>query len=576
MKPSFERLWVSRFPEAESIDLRPLTDALKIAPLTARVLWARGITSPDEGRRFLEGRLAELPDPFLMRGMEEAVDRLCRALEHQETMTVHGDYDVDGITGTSLLVDGLQRMGASVNYHIPLRLKDGYGLSAAALQKAAQEGASLCLSVDCGITACDEARLAKDLGLDLIITDHHHPSARLPEALAILNPHQAGCEFPYKDLAGVGVAFFLLIGLRKRLRENGYFVSRPEPDLRKLLDLVALGTIADVVPLKGVNRILVKTGLVALGHNLRPGVARLREVAAVKEVSCGAVGFRLAPRLNAAGRIEDARKGVELLLTTDPEQARVIAMQLDNFNRERQNIEQQTLHQAIERLDDLPQERKTIVLADERWHPGVIGIVASRLVERYHRPTVLIALDGEGQGKGSARSVAGFHLYDALEHCREHLEGFGGHAFAAGLSLSSEAVPLFSDRFESVASEALTPDDLIPRALHDGEMLIEDLSGDIVRELARLAPFGAGNAEPVFLYQAVRAQQRQIVGENHLRMTVRQGGYSTTAIAFGMADRIELFGEDVDLLAVPSLNEWKETVTLQLRIKDVRRAAPCN
>ena len=574
MEPVRDRRWICRIVDEEQPEaFLSLAGILKIEPLAARVLWSRGICTPDEGRRFLEGRLSDLPDPFLMRGMAEAVGRLSQALEAREPIAIHGDYDVDGITGTALLMEGLQRMGAITNYHIPLRLVDGYGLSSAALEMAAQAGTRLCVSVDCGISAVEEATLAKTLGLELIISDHHQPPAQLPQAVAILNPHQNGCQFPFKDLAGVGVAFFLLIGLRQRLRERGYFASRPEPDLRRLLDLVALGTIADVVPLKGVNRTLVKNGLLALERNFRPGVASLRDVAAVREVTCGAVGFRLAPRLNAAGRLEDAGKGVELLLATNPQKARTIAEQLDEFNRERQEIERRTLDQAIERLAGQPQEQKTIVLADERWHPGVIGIVASRLVERYHRPTVLIALDGEGKGKGSARSIAGFNLYQALECCREHLDGFGGHAFAAGLSLPTAALPAFAADFETAAVESLEAEDLFPRILHDGELLIEELSLDAVAALAQLAPFGAGNIEPVFLFQGVRAQQLQVVGEDHLRMTVRQGGYSTAAIAFGMADRIDMFRQEIDLLAVPAVNAWKSTVAVQLRVKDVRPAA---
>ena len=572
MEPILERRWVCRFAEDEPADLPALTKALGITPLTARVLWLRGIATFEDAHRFLGGRLAELPDPFLMQGMEEAVARLVRALEQQEAITVHGDYDVDGITGTALLVEGLRQMGGIVDYHIPLRLKDGYGLSAAALKQAAAGGARVCVSVDCGISATNEARLAAELGLDLIVTDHHQPPEQLPQAVAILNPHQPDCSFPGKGLAGVGVAFFLLVALRQRLRERGGFAARPEPDLRELLDLVALGTIADVVPLKDVNRTLVKAGLGVLERNSRPGVAGLRDVAAVREVTCGAVGFRLAPRLNAAGRLEDAGKGVELLLEPDPARARTLAVLLDGFNRERQEIEHRTLEQAVERLAGEAQEARTIVLADERWHPGVIGIVASRLVERYHRPTVLIALDGEGKGKGSARSIGGFHLYQALERCRRHLDGFGGHAFAAGLSLAAAAVPSVAASFEDVAAEMLDAEELIPKSFYDGELLVEELALEPVEELARLAPFGAGNAEPIFLFQGVRSQQLRVVGEDHLRMTVRQGGYSTPAIAFGMAGRIEMFEKEVDLLATPAVNVWNGTVTVQLRIKDVRPA----
>ncbi|MEJ2201172.1 MAG: single-stranded-DNA-specific exonuclease RecJ [Desulfuromonadaceae bacterium] len=429
-----------------------------------------------------------------------------------------------------------------------------------------------CWSKDCvswGVSAHAEAALAESLGLDLIITDHHHPPERLPSACAVINPQQPDCSFPDKELAGVGVAFFLLIALRKALREAGCFAARPEPDLRLLLDLVALGTIADMVPLTGVNRSLTRIGLQLLDQSSRPGINALKEVAGVERVSCGKVGFQLAPRLNAAGRLEDAALGVELLLSDDFAAALSTARLLDGLNRERQTLEKQALEQAIERLErDPAPERRSIVLADERWHPGVIGIVASRLVERYHRPTVLIAL-ADGLGKGSARSIRGFHLYEALDRCCQHLLGFGGHAYAAGLSLAAGSADDFSAAFESAAA-ALTADDLIPQLLHDGEVLLQELDPATVTQLAGLQPFGMGNPEPVFVVNGVRTQQAAVVGNDHLRFTARQDGYSLPCIAFGMAERLALLTGEMDLLCTPVLNPWKGRDEVQLRIKDMR------
>ncbi|APG27126.1 single-stranded-DNA-specific exonuclease RecJ [Syntrophotalea acetylenivorans] len=477
---------------------------------------------------------------------------------------------MDGITASALLVENLRSFGAPVDYYIPLRLVDGYGLSGEALQRAADSGAKVAVSVDCGVSAHKEARLAKKLGLDLIITDHHQPPEQLPEALAVINPHRPDCAFPDKGLAGVGVAFMLLVALRSRLRQKGWFQDRPEPDLRCSLDLVALGTIADIAPLNGLNRILVKAGLTVLNQGQRPGIAALREVADVKEVNCGSVGFRLAPRLNAAGRLQDAAQGVGLLLEASPVKALESARQLDDCNRQRQMIEQQTLEQALEQLaETYDPAQRSIVLADPEWHSGVIGIVASRLVERFYRPTVLIAVEN-GIGKGSARSIRGFHLYRALHDSQQHLSAYGGHEFAAGLSIPADNIDAFASTFETVAEKELSNDQLQPRHLFDQEVLLEELTPQTVAELERLAPFGVGNPQPLLVARQLRAQQVQILGDKHLRFTALQGGYSQACIAFGMAERIDELAGEFDLLFTPGINEWRGRSSVQLKVKDLR------
>lgn len=570
MQPVRARRWLVRGGEPEAAAANVLAQSLGIRPLTARTLMLRGIVDETTGREFLDGRLSALPDPFLLTGMAAAVERLQHAVRTGERIAVHGDYDVDGVTGTVLLVESLRSFGAKVDFSIPLRLRDGYGLSGEALERAAAAGARVVVSVDCGISAVAEAARARELGLDLIITDHHLPPDLLPAAFALINPHIDGCLFPCKSLAGVGVAFMLLVGLRKSLREAGHFSAGAEPDLRRSLDLVALGTIADIVPLTGVNRLLTRHGLAQMNRRKRPGLAELMRVAGVKEANCGAVGFGLAPRLNAAGRLEDAALGVELLLTQDKLVGGELAARLDGINRERQEVEKATFAQAVERLERGEEGGEhSIVLADERWHAGVIGIVASRLVERYHRPTVLIALN-EALGKGSARSISGFHLYTALEKCRNHLGGFGGHAMAAGVSLAAEDVAAFAASFETVAGEMLGEEDLLPRLWHDGELLLEELDRASVEELANLAPFGAGNPEPVFLLRGVRVQQTRVLQEKHLKFTARQGGESLPCIAFGMVGRQEELNGEVALLATPQLNEWQGRTEVQLRIRDLR------
>ncbi len=568
MKPVQQRRWRPRnqvSPEA----VRSLTTALDLHPLTALVLLGRAIDDETTARAFFSPRLTDLPDPFLLRGMEEAVGRLVRALEQDEAVAVHGDYDVDGITATALMVDVLRRLGGRVDYHIPLRLKDGYGLSAAALEEAAARGSRVVVSVDCGVSAVQEAVLAARLGLDLIITDHHQPPEALPEAVALVNPHQPDCAFPDKVLSGVGVAFMLLVALRRRLRERGWFAGRPEPDLREWLDLVALGTIADLVPLKGVNRVFVRHGLQRMQRQPRPGIAALKRVAGIREVTAGVVGFRLAPRLNAAGRLEDAATGVRLLLSEDERSAGDLAGLLDGWNRERQQIEQQTFEAAVRKLDELP-ENYSIVLADHSWHPGVIGIVASRLVERYGRPTLLIALDGE-QGKGSGRSVRGFHLYRGLQQCADHLAAFGGHEYAAGFSLRRSAVGELAAAFEDAVRRQLSVEDLQPVRLHDGVVQLAEISPDLVGELQRLEPYGMGNPEPVFVAEQVELHRIETVGDGrHLRCLVRQDGTSLPAIAFNLGAQAASLRGFHDILFTPAFNRWNGRVSLQLRLKDLR------
>lgn len=571
MDPITRRRWLPRGTIPDLAAASVLAGTLRIPALIAQLLLARGFNQSDAAA-FLSGRLADLPDPLLLPDMEIAARRVAAAVKSGEPIAVHGDYDVDGITGTSLLVEGLRACGATVDYHIPLRLRDGYGLSAVALEAAAAAGTRLVISVDCGVSAHDEARLARTLGLDLIITDHHQPPAILPAALAIVNPQRAESAFPCRDLAGVGVAFFLLAAVRRVLRESGWFAERPEPDIKAVLDLVALGTIADLVPLQGVNRTLTRIGLELLARGGRPGIKALKEVAGIKTMNCGVVGFQLAPRLNAAGRLEDAARGVSLLLDDDYGQALATARQLDRFNRDRQQIEQQTLAEALDLVATLPAESThSIVLAREGWHAGVIGIVASRLVERFYRPTVLIAMDGEG-GKGSGRSIRGLHLYRALLECTDCLLAFGGHEMAAGLSIARDQVAELARAFEATARNALSGDDLVPALAYDGVTLLEDLGMEQVLAMETLAPFGMGNPEPVLLIERSRARQLQRIGDGHLRLIVCQGGSTLPAIAFGMAERFDEFQGDLDLLVSPQINRYSGREAVQLRIRDVRRS----
>ena len=555
-----------------SAESEELCRSLWVSRLLSRLLNSRGIHTVSDGNRFLNPSLSAMNDPFLLKGMEQAVVRLLHALHCSETVCIYGDYDVDGISGTALLVSFLRRIGMECRYFIPNRFDDGYGLSTDALQRIADSGATLVMSVDCGIVSVDEALFCKQAGLDLIILDHHTPGARIPDAVAVVNPLQPGCSYPFKALAGVGVAFNLLVALRSRMRDEQLFAAGTEPDLREWLDLVALGTIADVVPLVDQNRLYAFFGLQKLATGGRAGITALKKVAGITDtVSCGQVGFRLAPRLNAAGRMESAVPGVDLLLGRDTDLNSRIAEELDTANAERQTIEKTILEQAIAMVENsgMYPECRSIVLASREWHQGVIGIVASRLVERFHRPTILIAIDEQGQGKGSGRSIPGFHLLNALTDCAGHLGRFGGHRYAAGVGLPEENVHAFIDAFEAATLKVLGTAELLPTLDIDCDVDAADLNLDLVTELKRLEPFGAGNPEPTLMLRGVTVVERRVVGDGHLKLRLASQGRLFNAIAFRQAD-CSTDGQ-LDIAFFPESNCWNSSTTLQLRIKAIRR-----
>ncbi|MDD2852070.1 MAG: single-stranded-DNA-specific exonuclease RecJ [Desulfuromonadaceae bacterium] len=562
-----------RLKSADDKKSLELAATLGIPAAVARVLSGRGIVTGDIAERFLFPSLSSLYDPFILKGMQAAVDRVLRAHITVEKICIYGDYDVDGISGTALLVSFLRQVGCNCSYFIPNRFDDGYGLSKGAIERIIDEGATLIISVDCGITSVNEAAFCRQAGVDLIIIDHHVPGDIVPEAAAVVNPLQPDCSYPFKSLAGVGVAFNLLIALRSSMRSARLFSTGDEPDLRNWLDLVALGTIADVVPLVDQNRIYVSYGLKRLENSFRPGITSLKKVAGIKDtVSCGQVGFRLAPRLNAAGRIESAVPGVELLLGTSMDECSLIAEELDSANAERQAIERAIFEQAVAMIegDGAYPSRRSIVLASPDWHQGVVGIVASRLVERYHRPTILIAIDDQGYAKGSGRSIPGFHLLEALEPCRPYLERFGGHRYAAGVGLNAVNIDRFSESFEAEACRIITDADLVPLLDIDAVVSPAELDLDFTTELSRLEPFGAGNPEPVLMMRGVTVVERRVVGDGHLKLRVTAGGIAFSAIAFRQADCVT--DGVLDIAFYPECNIWNNTTTLQLRIKGIRKA----
>ncbi len=543
-----------------------------LLPVTARILVTRGITEPEEVSLFLNPSLSGMLDPFLLKDMQQAVERLVVAREAGEKICIYGDYDVDGISATALLISGFTALGLKTGYHIPNRMEDGYGLNSEALRSIQEHGVSLAISVDCGVTAVEEARLCSEIGLDLIITDHHQPLTSLPAAIAVINPHRADCDYPFKGLAGVGVAFNLLVALRNRLRKQGIHDNNL-PDLRQWLDLVALGTIADLVPLTGQNRILTKAGLQRMGKDCRTGMAALKKVAGVQgDVSSGQVGFQLAPRINASGRLESAVTGVELLLTQDNTLARDLADELDAANCERRQIERLIFEEAVAMMEkrDNPDLSRSIVLSSTDWHQGVVGIVASRMVERYYRPTILVAENQDGTGKGSGRSIAGFHLLEAINQCSKYLLRYGGHHAAAGITLKTDEIENFAKAFEQAASTQLTENQLIPELSLDTEIEASELTIDLVSELQKLGPFGMGNPTPVLMLRDMQLVESRCFGNNNLNITVRRNGFQFRTVGWGMADRTVPASMDIAFTA--KIDTWNDREQLRLELKDFRDA----
>jgi single-stranded-DNA-specific exonuclease len=561
-------------PQATEAGAAELAALLELHPLAARILWNRGHTTAASAGAFLADRLCDLPDPFRMKGLPIAVERLCRALRSREKITLWGDYDVDGVCSTALLALVLRELGATVATYIPHRLGEGYGLNREAIERIASDGTRLLVTLDCGITSHAEVARAKELGLDVVVVDHHAVPDTLPPADAVLNPLQPGCGYATPWLCAAGVAFNLCLGIRKKLRDEGEFASRAEPNLKSYLDLVALATVADVVPLQGANRILVKAGLEALTAARRPGVRALKEVAglgAESAVGTGQVGFRLGPRINAAGRMDDAALGLRLLCAETLEEARPLAEALDRANGERQAIEREILDEALVQAE-ASREARGLVLHSESWHPGVIGIVASRVVERFHRPTILVAMR-DGSGRGSARSIEGFHLVDALRECASHLEKFGGHRAAAGLSVNAAQLPAFREAFAAVASERLADEDLVPRCRIDAVLSPREVDAAAVEAIGRLGPFGAGNPEPVLLSRRLDARPRVLPskrgGPGHLKLALENAPH-LDAIGFGMAEKLALTEGPVDLAFQAGFDEFRGVRRISLRLKDLR------
>ena len=582
MQPSPARL-TSRWmlPEGGEAGAARLSIELGIHMPAARVLWQRGFLEAEQARRFLSPTLADLHDPFLLRGMDLAVTRILQAVQQREPILLYGDYDVDGTTSVVVLRKALEMAGADVSHFVPHRIKDGYGLHASTLVEAAQRGVRLVISVDTGIRASEAVREARRHNLDVVITDHHLPEGELPPAVAVVNPNQVDCPYPEKHLCGAGVTFKLIQALLPRF---GWPEAKQQRVLDSFLKLVALATVADVVPLLGENRIIVRRGLEGFRDVRNVGLRALLQAAGFQDGDCptaGQVAFRLAPRINAAGRMADANDVIELFRTDDAARASQLATQMNALNQERQGAEEQIVRAITEECLLVPVEddQPALVFCGKGWHRGVVGIVASRLVERFHRPVFVLA-EEDGLAQGSGRSIPSFHLLDALESMPDVFSKFGGHKQAAGLTLSAERVGEFRDRLLRFAGSCLTPDHLRPTIAADATLRLDELTEDAVDEVLALAPFGFGNPAPLFVVRQVTvAQEPAVFAEKHLRLRLQQNGVGVTAKAWRFAERKNEFhvGSQVDV--VISLEEDSYSASRGYGrwgavLKDVRPSIP--
>lgn len=562
--------WIVRGQDTERV--ASLARVLAVSPTVAALLIARGCGDEQSARSFLKPSYDQLHDPYLMLGMSEAVPRLLRAIDAGEPILVYGDYDVDGTTGTALLLRALNLLGARTGFHVPHRFTEGYGIQQAALEKAVAEGYKLAISVDCGIRAHEPLYWARDNGLDVIITDHHLPDEGegVPPCYAVLNPNQLGCNYPDKNLAGVGVAFKLVDAL---FRERGR-----GSQVNAFLKIVAIGTVADVAKLTGENRTIVALGLQDLPKATNPGLRALMEVAGCGEgMTAYDIGFRLGPRINAAGRMDAARAVVELFSTRDKGEAQRIALHLDTRNQERKKVQQQIVELAIAELESAgsePANSYVAVIAGEGWHRGVIGIAASKIAERINRPCVVLSIDGE-VAHGSGRSIEPYHLLNGLTSCADLFEKFGGHSHAAGITIKPDRIPELRRRLNEHAASCLTAEDLQPCVQIDAELPTQEITFELVSELQTLEPYGAGNSRPVFLARNLCIlSEPRLIGQRHLKLRVAgPKGRPLETIWWNGAERRAELKNGVDMAYTIETSNWTGETLLQLSVQDVRKAS---
>ena len=559
--------WVFKTTDPKKV--QQLSQQLNISSLVSNLLVNLNLTRTDDLKQFLEPSISNLYDPFLMKGMEAAVDRLGQAVRRKEKIMIFGDYDVDGTTASALLYLFLSEIGLNPIFYIPNREKEGYGVSIIGIDYALSSDVTLIVTCDCGINAFSEIDYATQKGIDVIVTDHHEPGENLPECFTVIDPKRSDDNYPFKELCGAGVAFKLLQGLSIR---NNIDIDR----LIRHLDLVAIGTAADIVPILDENRILVSKGLKVLNNPAKIGIRSLIRISGFenRQISVVNIVFGIAPRLNAAGRLGDASRAVKLLSTTDYREATELSHLLDEENKNRQSIEKATIDSAIAKLNakyDLSKV-KTLILSDENWHLGVIGIVASKLKEIYNRPVIMISFQNN-IGKGSARSIHGFDLYDALNRCADYLTEFGGHKMAAGLSIEKDALAEFEDCFQKITSDSISDEMLLPSLNITSEITLSDINQETIEFLRKMAPFGPGNMRPLFMSKNLRISGLpRIVGENHLKFKVKQGKLVLGCIGWRLGELYEMLisNRPLDMVFVIEENIWKGVKEIQLNIKDIK------
>lgn len=551
---------------------------LKISPLVSRILINRGIRDLTAAGEFLNVSDKNLIDPFRLNDMEKAVGRLLQTIKQKGRILVSGDYDVDGVTASALYLEFFRKLGVNATLYIPDRIRDGYGLNETIVNIARSQGIDVILTADCGTASVVPVKSAMDIGIDVIVTDHHECPQDLPPAFALINPNRHDSTYPFKGLPGVGVAYKLIQALTMALSSDSELRAFDD-DLSSYLDLVALGVIADVAPLTGENRYFVKEGLKLLSSEKRVGVAALKEAAGIKgkEVSTGTVSFMLAPRINASGRLSTADDAVKLLITDNLEEAKGIALYLDGVNQERQKIEAKIRNEARDKiLNEMdPEKEMVFVMASREWHQGVVGIVASKIADEFYRPCVMISLMEDGRGKGSARSIPGFNLYEGLEACSDLLEKFGGHKYAAGLTIKESNIPLLRDRLSDIVAERVKKEDFTPRLVMDAEIDPEDINFSLLKEMALLPPYGVSNPEPVIVSRGLRLTESRLVGKDHLKVKLRRGKAFWDGIGFSMAtayNSIVKSDREIDVAYTPELNLWQGTYRIQLKLKDMRES----
>ncbi|MEM1260693.1 MAG: single-stranded-DNA-specific exonuclease RecJ [Bacteroidota bacterium] len=556
-------------PIPEQKEIESLSKELKVEPLIAHLLLQRGITNYAQAKSFFRPQLADLHAPFLMEDMEEAVARIERAMANQENILVYGDYDVDGTTAVALVSSYLQESYANVATYIPDRYSEGYGISFQGIDFAQDNGFTLIIALDCGVKAMDKVEYAKQKGIDFIICDHHRPGNVLPDAVAVLDPKREDCNYPYKELCGCGVGFKLIQALASKNGETAQ-------DLLPYLDLVATAIGADIVPMTGENRVLAYYGLQVLNSNPRIGFQAIIHQLKKKQLSITDVVFIIAPRINAAGRMEHGQHAVNLLKADDFEEAQKFAAEIEQFNSERRGLDQEITEAALQQIQENNEEDQfTSVVFNKNWHKGVIGIVASRMTETYYRPTLVFTKSGEKLA-ASARSVKGFDVYEALQGCAQYIEQFGGHKYAAGLTLLEEQYKGFKKQFEKVVAETIDPKLLTPEVLIDARISLNDITPKLMRILKQFAPFGPGNMRPIFMSEGVTDTgygKGVGEGEKHLKLSVSQKGSSTIgAIGFGLGNKLDVIKNRQRFNVAYTLdeNEWNGTVSLQLKLKDLK------